>query len=340
MPPSPEDSSAQGRLIAGSLVILAVLGIGAALYFLRPVMVPLILALLASYLVSPVVDFLQVRLRLPRILGILAALVLAVGITLPLGLLVASSISSLADHGPVYQTRLLGMIDGLMNYLRDQGLPLDDTSMRERLAALPIAQILMGTVNQLLASISTFLLVLVFVLFLVAGRMPNVHKIGVWREIDERVNRYLLVKFFTSVVTGVLTGLILFAFGLDLAVVIGLLAFFLNFVPTIGALVTIMLPLPVALVQFGLSMPTLLILLIPGILQVTLGTFVEPRLTGKALELHPLTVLLCLVFWGVLWGIPGAFLAAPITAVIKIVLDRIETTRFVGDLMAGRLPGA
>jgi len=326
------------RVMAGSLMILAALGIGAALYFLRPVLVPLTLALLLSYLVSPLVDVLQVRLRLPRVLGIIVALGLAGGLAFALGLLVASSVSAVADRGPQYQARLVEVIDGSVQYLRDLGLPIDDTPLRQRIQELPVTDYLMGTVNQVLSSVSTLLLVLVFVLFLVAGRTPNAHKSGVWREIDDRVNRYLLVKLFTSAVTGILTGGILFLLGLDLAVVMGLLAFFLNFVPTVGGIVSVLLPLPIAYVQFGPSATTLLVLLIPGGIQVILGTFVEPRLTGKALELHPVTVLLCLIFWGVLWGIPGAFLAAPITAVIKIVLDRMDSTRFVGDLLAGRLP--
>ncbi len=329
----------QGRVVAGSLVILAALGIGAALYVMRPVLVPLVLALLVSYLVSPLVDFLQVRLRFPRVLGILAALLLAGGVTVPLGLLVASSVRTVADRGPEYQAKLVGLLDASVRYLRDLGLQIDETPWVERLQALPVTEMLMGALNQVVSGVSTFLLVLVFVLFLVAGRTPNVHKTGVWREIDDRVNRYLLVKVITSAVTGLLTGGILVLLGVDLAVVFGVLAFFLNFVPTIGAAASVLLPLPVAYVQFGPSVTTLLALVIPGAVQAVLGTFVEPRLTGKALELHPVTVLLCLIFWSVLWGIPGAFLAAPITAVIKIVLDRIETTRPVGDLLAGKLPG-
>lgn len=332
------DGSGHDRVVAGSLVILAALAIGTALYFMRPVLVPLTLALLVSYLVSPIVDVLQVRLHLPRALGILAALLLAVGVAVPLGLLVASSVSALADHGPEYQARLVEMVDGTVAYLRDRGLPIDDTPVRQRIANLPVAQVLMGALNEVLSSLSTFLLVLVFVLFLVAGRTPNVHKTGVLREIDDRVNRYLVIKVITSAISGVLTGGILFLVGVDLSVVFGVLAFFLNFVPMVGGVTSVLLPLPVAYVQFGASLPTLLVLVIPGLIQTILGNFIEPRLTGKALELHPVTVLLSLIFWGVLWGIPGAFLAAPITAVIKIVLDRIETTRVVADLLAGRLP--
>jgi AI-2 transport protein TqsA len=327
------------RAAVGSLVILAAVAVGLALYLMRPVLVPLTLALFVSYLVSPLVDWLQVRARLPRVLAVLAALLLAGGVFFLLGLLVVSSVSVLSDHGDVYQARLVGMIEDGVARLREWGVPLDDAPLRERLADLPVSSLLLGVLNQLLSSVSTLLLVLTFVIFLVAGRTPGPHKTGVWREIDERVNRYLLVKLATSAVTGLLTGGILALLGLDLSVVFGLLAFLLNFVPTVGGIASVLLPLPVALVQFGPSVTTVLVLAIPGAVQAVLGTVVEPKLAGKALELHPVTVLLSLVFWGVLWGLPGAFMAAPLMAVVKIVLDRIDATRAFGGLLAGHLPG-
>lgn len=333
------EGAGQSRVVVGSLVILAALGIGAALYVMRPVLVPLTLALFASYLVSPLVDWLQVRARLPRALAILSALLLSGGVSFLVGLLVASSVSALSDHGAEYQARLVAMVDGSVAQLRAWGVPLDETPIRERLMDLPVSGLLLGTLNQLLSSVGTLMLVLTFVVFLVAGRTPGPHKTGVWREIDARVNRYLQVKLATSAVTGILTGGILALLGLDLAVVFGLLAFLLNFVPTVGGVLAVVLPLAVALVQFGSSVTTVLVVAIPGAIQAILGTLVEPKVTGKALELHPVTVLLSLIFWGVLWGLPGAFLAAPITAVVKIVLDRMDATRPFAELLAGRLPG-
>jgi AI-2 transport protein TqsA len=122
--------------------------------------------------------------------------------------------------------------------------------------------------------------------------------------------------------------------------VFGITAFLLNFVPSIGSIVATLLPLPIALVQYDSLWPVLGVLLLPGLVQIVVGNGVEPMVMGEGLELHPVTILLALMFWGLLWGIPGMLLAAPMTAVLRIVLVRIQTTRPVAELLAGRLPAA
>lgn len=331
------DGDSNQRVIVGSLVILATLAIGVALAVMRPVLVPLTLALLVTYTLAPLVDGLA-RLKVPRVVGLLVALSLVAGLAFLLGLLVASSVNQLSERGPEYQQRLIQMGNSLLEWVRARGLPIEETTLQERLAALPITSMILGSLNQVLASISTLLLVLVFVFFLMSGRRHDVPRSEVWVEIDRRINRYLLVKVASSTVTGLLTGLVLWAIGLDLAVVFGLLAFVLNFIPSLGSIFAVILPLPVALVQFGTSFETLLVLVIPSAIQMTIGTVIEPRIAGQALSLHPVTVLLSLIFWGILWGLPGMFLAVPVTAVIKIILDRIEATRAFGALLEGRRP--
>lgn len=331
------DGDSNQRVIVGSLVILATLAIGVALAVMRPVLVPLTLALLVTYTLAPLVDGLA-RLKVPRVVGLLVALSLVAGLAFLLGLLVASSVNQLSERGPEYQQRLIQMGNSLLEWVRARGLPIEETTLQERLAALPITSMILGSLNQVLASISTLLLVLVFVFFLMSGRRHDVPRSEVWVEIDRRINRYLLVKVASSSVTGLLTGLVLWAIGLDLAVVFGLLAFVLNFIPSLGSIIAVILPLPVALVQFGTSFETLLVLVIPSAIQMTIGTVIEPRIAGQALSLHPVTVLLSLIFWGILWGLPGMFLAVPVTAVIKIILDRIEATRAFGALLEGRRP--
>ena len=79
-------------------------------------------------------------------------------------------------------------------------------------------------------------------------------------------------------------------------------------------------------------------MLVPGLVQITIGNGIEPLIMGGELDLHPVTVLLALIFWGLLWGLVGMLLAAPMTAVLRIVLERIHTTRPVAELLAGRLP--
>ena len=137
-----------------------------------------------------------------------------------------------------------------------------------------------------------------------------------------------------------MAGTLLGLLGLDLAFVFGVMAFFLNFIPNVGSLIAVMLPIPLAIVQFDSWVQVLLVLALPGSVQITIGNFVEPKIMGEGLALHPVSILIALVFWGLIWGAVGMFLAAPITAVLAIVLGRFETTRPIANLLAGKLPDA
>jgi AI-2 transport protein TqsA len=158
------------------------------------------------------------------------------------------------------------------------------------------------------------------------------------RQIDRDIRRYLVLKFLISAVTGTLVGLIFFAFGVDLALVFGVLAFVLNFVPSVGSIVSTLLPLPIVLVHFETIGPVLAILALTTAVQLVIGNGIDPKLMGQRLDLSPVTIVMALVFWGLLWGGVGMLLAAPLTAILRIVLAQFETTRPFTDLMAGRLP--
>ncbi len=117
----------------------------------------------------------------------------------------------------------------------------------------------------------------------------------------------------------------------------GFLAFLLTFIPNIGSIIATILPLPVALIDPELGMVSkILVLAIPGIIQFGIGNLLQPKMMGESLDLHPVVVLLSLIFFGTIWGIIGMFLAVPITAVVKIFLQRFGYTRAIADLISGK----
>jgi AI-2 transport protein TqsA len=311
--------------LTGSLVIVAAVALGAALAAMRPVLVPLTLAIFVAYLVAPLVDVLQVRLRVRHGLAVLSALTAAGALVVVAGLLIASSVESLAEKGPIYQQRVVQAGQGILNALAAWGFPVDVEALKARLADLPVSSLVFTALDEAVKALTTLFLVLIFAIYLVAGHVPRRERSGLSLEIHERIKRYVVVKVASSVVTGVLVGGILAALGLDLAFVFGLLAFGLNFVPSVGAIIATLLPLGVAFVQFDSAVTIALVAALPAAVQIVLGNVVEPRFLGSALSLHPITVLLSLVFWGMLWGVPGMLLAAPITA--------------LADLLGGKLPG-
>ncbi len=328
-----------GSSLAGpSLAVIAAVALGAALFFMRPVLVPLVLAILLSYLVAPVVDLMQIRLKIPRSLAVIIAFILAGALIGAVVLMISSSAAQLAGKADVYQAKLVDMGNQALAVVQGLGVPVDADVVRTQIAELPVGSLLASTLNSVVNSASTLFLVLIFVIYLVAGRTPGEHKRGVYKEIDLKIRKYISIKVLLSGATGLLAGLLLWMIGLDLAAVFGVLAFLLNFIPSVGSVVATLLPLPLAIVQFDSTAAIVAVLVLPGTVQMVIGNVLEPKLMGTSLNLHPITVLLSLIFWGMLWGPAGMVLAAPITAVLKIILDRVESTRPVADLLAGKLP--
>lgn len=118
----------------------------------------------------------------------------------------------------------------------------------------------------------------------------------------------------------------------------GVLAFLLNYIPNIGPVVASLLPIPfILLAPEGGAIWMACAITVSMAVQVISGSVVEPKLMGDASDLHPVVILLALMFWGMMWGITGMFLATPITAGIKIVLEGNPSTKRIAAIMAGRL---
>jgi len=118
--------------------------------------------------------------------------------------------------------------------------------------------------------------------------------------------------------TALLVGLVLWALGLHMAWLFAFLVFLLCYIPNIGSIIATLLPIPVAVTQFS-DNPAMIVaaVVIPGTIHLTIGNLVAPKLEGRGLELHPVTVLLALAFWGLLWGIVGMVLAIPAAQVLR-----------------------
>ena len=151
-------------------------------------------------------------------------------------------------------------------------------------------------------------------------------------EFTESVNRYLGIKTLLSGLTGLLVTVMLWVLGVDYPVMWGLLAFMLNFVPTIGSILAAVPALLLALLQVS---PAMVALGAVGyvLINVGVGNVLEPRWMGKGLNLSPLVVFLSLVFWGWVLGPVGMLLSIPLTILVKIALERDPDTRWLGIML-------
>lgn len=341
----------QATLVTASLMMLGAVAGSFALYWTSALMVPFVLSLVVSYLVGPIVDLVQTRLRAPRWAAILAAFFAIAGGAALIVMLLWTSIRGLAENYEVYSQRVsdlgnwgLGLLDEMPEGWVPEEWTADEIDVDAILATLDVQAILAtlgdeagNLLGVLSALVTNGALVVLFAVFLVIGRAPYEHREGMWGEIDSQVQSYLVTKFVMSAGTGVMTWVLLALLGLDLALVFGFLAFLLNFIPNVGSVVAMILPLPIALIQFDSLTMVFLVLALPGSVQFVIGNVVEPRVMGDNLGLHPITVLLALIFWGQLWGVAGLFLSVPLTSIAKIVLLRFETTRPVARFLEGHV---
>jgi AI-2 transport protein TqsA len=161
----------------------------------------------------------------------------------------------------------------------------------------------------------------------------------VMQAINRRIGSYLALKTVISVLLGAVSWVIMALFGLEFALLWAVLAAFLNFVPYVGSVLGVALPVLMALVQFGEPGVVLTLLLALTAAQFVIGNFLDPYVMGNSLNLSPFAILVSLAVWSALWGIPGAFLAVPITAIMTIVLSEFSGTRPIAVLLSrsGRL---
>ena len=103
-------------------------------------------------------------------------------------------------------------------------------------------------------------------------------------------------------------------------------------------MIAVLLPIPVLFLQYGLGSRFFVFFGLLAATEFIIGNLLEPRFLGEGMDLHPVTVVASLIFWTLVWGVPGAFLSVPITASVKIVLSKIKHTRLVAEILAGRLP--
>ena len=329
-------------LMTGCLLLLSFVAFSFAMYFTRTFMIPFVFSLFVTAMVSPIDKFIVQRFHSPRWCGYVVSLLLiffAMVLVMVFLTYAVKSITSTLQSFDISAGQFADEMDGLLRYI---GVPKDYANARELLKPFQEAgPSMLGSVAKMLQSfISGSVLVLLFSLFILMGRNPQkLISNEMYVEVERSILKYLNIKFFISLATGVSVYVTFLFLGLPLAYLFALLVFILNFIPSIGSIVATILPLPLAMITPGFTnLGVFLVFMIPTIIQNFFGNLLEPKLQGEGLKLHPVTILLALGFWGVVWGPVGMLLAAPITAAMRISLEKFKMTRGLALLMGGKLP--
>lgn len=335
-----ETEQHESQIQTACLLIICAVAIGVALFMLRTVMIPFVLAIFSALGLSPLIAFQRRYLRLPNSVAILTTFMVGIVVLSLLGGLIAISLRQLSDNADAYQQQINQILDRVMSIAEGYGI--NPVTLFNSMSDLPfqsVSGILANLTKGIFDILSKGLLVLLFLFFLLLGGTQKAGPSGgVLGEIELRVQRYIMAKTVVSAATGGVVGGILAFLGVDLALVFGLFAFLLNFIPSIGSIIATLLPLPVVLVDPDSTLTTIILAIgLPGLAQFAIGSLIEPKVVGGSLNLHPATILIALIVWGMIWGIVGMFVAIPLTAVMQIFFERFEHTAPIAELLAGRL---
>lgn len=324
------------RISTVCLCILASIAAGAALYQLADVMIPFVLALMLSMTLGPLVDAFVRVTRIPRLLSTFAVLSFCAAAAFGIGTFIAASAKELVADWPQYSDRLQAFIQDSLDRI---GIEVERSRIRSWLGTgdADLPRLVTNTINALLGLIRDGAIVLIYLVFLLVGE-PSTDPGDTWVAIRNGIRRYVGLKVLISLMTAVTVGGVLAWIGVEYVPLLALLVFLFNFVPNVGPPLATVLPLPlvVASNEIG-TVDGVLAIAIPAGIQLTFGEFLEPKILGRQLDLHPVTILLSLIFWGTLWGVIGVFLAVPLTAAIRIVFGELEFMKPIANLMAGRM---
>ncbi len=313
---------------------------------------PLSVALLFCYALGIPLDFLE-RLHIPSWLRIVLVVLILLAVFYLIGRLALYNAVAFEERLPEFEEKFWRYATSLLGFFN-----ISKSEAREAFDAFmsnlnqsgfePLGVLVQKVGQSFFNILGNTIWVLLFMLFMLAERGEVARRIvtGFGQDraesilktighINKSVQHYLGLKTLVSLITGVLVAIILWLFDVPFALLWGVLAFLMNFIPNIGSLVASVPPIAITLFHFGSLGKTLLVAIIITAIQFSVGNFLEPKLMGRGLNLSPLVVLLSLIFWGWMWGLVGMLVSVPLTAAIKIALEQMEATRPIATLISG-----
>ena len=338
-------------------VILTALALLYTLYFAAGIILPLVLALVLALLLSPVTEFLERRLFLPRMIGallVILALFSAIGavgyaISVPATGWIAKAPQSL----PTLQQKLgflrqpIAMFEGgmkEMDSLLHEGQEPQGQTVTVRQGAGGMGLSVLAGTRAFLGQTLTLVVVLFFLLAegdtllrrfveILPGLQEKKRAVQIATQVERNISAYLVTITLMNLLVGLANGISIWAFGLPDPLLWGTVAFLLNYVPILGPLTGMVIFFFVGLFTFSHPLWALAPVGVYLLIHVMEGETITPLLLARRFTLNPLLVIASLMFWDWLWGIPGALLAVPLLAVVKILCDHIEVLTPLGHLL-------
>jgi predicted PurR-regulated permease PerM len=327
----------RGILTAAGLVVI-VAGMKASASLVLPILVSGFLALICA----PALFWLKGK-GFPTGLAVLAVVVVLLGAFSLVGVLIGSSFNEFYRALPTYHQGLELQLLEFRSWLESFGITLPRELLGPAFSPGPVMQLAATVLSSFGTLVTSTFVILLTVVFMLLEASTFSVKLGAivarpdlsfakFDIIARNVNRYLAIKTLVSVATGVTAGIWLAILGVDFAVLWGILAFLLNYIPNIGSIIAAVPPAMLALVQLGPG-SALLVLAGYAVINGVLGNVVEPRVLGQGLGLSTLVVFVSLLVWQWVFGPVGMLLSVPLTMTLKIALESNSETRWVAVVL-------
>lgn len=346
------------REIANILLFIATILFFAVLKITESVVLPVVIASMLSFVMLPIVRMLK-AIRVPWGIGVILVSLLLIVIIIIVGTFFVAGLKAIVDEYPKYEARFLSIYEFFAKRLH-----LQFDANKSFLSNLQIGfgpqinllTVLRQTVFSFSASMASLLKTITVIILMTAflliemsitrekveyafdeGQM-NGKAITIVQRIIVQTMRFLSIKFFISLATGILVYVLAKAISLDFAIVWGFFSFILNFIPTFGSILSVLGTSLFALLQFFPHPAPIMIALIGTTsINMILGNIVEPRIEGENLGISPFVILVMLSLWGWMWGFLGLIMAVPLTVIIKIIAENIPALHPVAILLGNKV---
>lgn len=301
-----------------------------------------LMAVFVAIIASKPVRFLQ-RKGVPGGVSVTIVLIFIILLTSFLGGVIGSSVAKFTTNQDLYSEKVSHATHGLFDFLESRGI----NTSKERIIKTVDPGMIMNFTAKILNGLGSLMgnmaMILLIVAFMLAEQSSYGVKIRAIMNKPEssmsnitvamdQINQYLGIKTITSLSTGVIIGLLLWAIGVDFPFMWGLIAFLMNYIPNIGSIIAAIPAMFMAFISLGASGMVWTIVIFLAV-NIIIGSIIEPRIMGKGLGISTLVVLLSLIFWGWVLGTTGMFLSIPLTLAAKIAFESQESTKWMAVLL-------
>ncbi len=319
----------------GIFYIAAAFVIIISLKHLSSVLVYIILSIFITILLAPIFRFFDEK-GLPPILAFIITLAGFIAVFSGVFYIVESSAKEFVSNIPFYENKLDSLLKDVNIFLEKYDFELDFSSFNN----IDFVAALKGFIGKAGNILSGFLVVVIGVSFLLFESKDFGKKIDLitknpdyFKTFFESVQKYFIIKTFTSFLTGLFVGIMLYLFDVPYAFLFGFISFLFNYIPVVGSIIASIPGILIALVTFGFE-SALYVTVLYFMINISISNILEPKVMGEGLNLSPAVVFFSLIFWGWLFGMVGMFLAAPLTMTLKLAFANSKKTRWLSVLLS------